>query len=166
MNTTMTPEQYADSLARQQTNTIELWDMWAPGPDIRLETCAELNRGAGNKRKRQGYESRSTAYQIVDELELQGEVIYSRHGNRSLHPHANLVPGPMQPDVISRLRGIDVVVVVRTNSESGRRLLNGDLDLEPFIPQVSVADAQQATATRVANAADVFEVVRWVVGQR
>lgn len=162
MFTQMTPNEYADSLNRQQAPLDVLFEFLNPVDGVRVVTARELNRLAGGHRKRQGYDSSRTSRRVFDELELGGELIYSRHGNHTLQPHSPLASGPMQPDTFNRLVGNDVVVVVAAASEHGAALLRGSVDLEDREPEIDIGDAQPTTATRIANALDVREVVAWL----
>lgn len=165
MNSTMTPEDYADALNRIQAQTQVALELIGKPDGIRFTSARELNTLAGGRRKRQGYGSNLHTRDVFDLLDLNAETIYSRHGNHSLtaNPDTPAVPGAMQRDVFNRLTGRDILAVVNPSSNLGKALLVGQAQLLDIDADIDITDAQPTTHTRICNALDVREVVQWVV---
>ena len=161
----MSPEDYADALNREQAFTQAALEFIGKPDGIRITSAGDLNTLAGGQRKRQGYDSNRHTRDVFELLDLNGETIYSRHGNHSVaaNPDTPAVPGAMQRDVFNRLTGRDVVTVVNPSSSLGIALLVGQAKLLDIDAEIDITDAQPTTHTRICNALDVRQVVRWIV---
>jgi hypothetical protein len=164
MHPTVTPEAYADRLNKSNSVWGQALVPLEGHRDVRLASARELTQRAGGSRKRQGYDSNRHSRTVFDSLELDGETIYSKHGNHSLAVRTDTrpLPGVMAPQVWHRLAGDDVVVVVKRGTEVGESLLCGAVVLPDNDPEIDVSDTQPTTRTRIANALDAKGVLDWL----
>jgi len=152
----------AEAMA-SSNDAMTFFDLVVPG--IRFVPTRSLNTEAGNRRKRQANLPTESTRAVYDMLWRSHEQLYSRHGNGVIHAVtvSPATTGIMEQSVFAHLGPNDHVVVVDTNSNNGRSLLDGRILLpEPDVPQFG-PDVWPITAVRVANARDVLAVQRWVL---
>lgn len=159
------PEQHLKSTSHRQQLGAQVVAYLCPTFGVRLTTTSQLHKLAGGKRKRQAHTSGPSVRAVFALLDLDGETIYSKHGNHSTTIDATNPSraGVMQHDVFARLHADDVVVIVDQRSDNGTALLEGVIDL-PYVEVTEFVSAVHEWAiARLGNARDVQAVITWSI---
>lgn len=128
---------------------------------VTLHRASDLNRDAGNLRKRQSTTTRPSTLLVYDMLQANGRQLLSFHGNRLADGVGalNRSAAIMRHDVFASLRPCDLVVVVRDDAD--RQFV--DREIAPRIEFWNQAAVQSPdTRIRLGNLVDVWDTLAWL----